>query len=131
MEDLEIKGESGVFYIPNVKMEVSTGVCEISGESYLEDTDEFYNTIIKWIEQYRTEIKKAITFNFRLTYFNTSSSRGILNVLRTLKDYEDSGASVEINWYYPDDDDSIAEEAEDYMVSTGLQINMFAFEAED
>lgn len=131
MEDLEIKGESGVFYIPNVKMEVSTGVCEISGESYLEDTDEFYNTIIKWIEQYRTEIKKAITFNFRLTYFNTSSSRGILNVLRTLKDYEDSGTSVEINWYYPDDDDSIAEEAEDYMVSTGLQINMFAFEAED
>jgi hypothetical protein len=131
MEDLEIKGESGVFYIPNVKMEVGTGVCEISGESYLEDTDEFYNTIIKWIEQYRTEIKKAITFNFRLTYFNTSSSRGILNVLRTLKDYEDSGASVEINWYYPDDDDSIAEEAEDYMVSTGLQINMFAFEAED
>ena len=131
MEDLEIKGESGVFYIPNVKMEVSTGVCEISGESYLEDTDEFYNTIIKWIEQYRTEIKKAITFNFRLTYFNTSSSRGILNVLRTLKDYEDSGASVEINWYYPDDDDSITEEAEDYMVSTGLQINMFAFEAED
>ncbi len=131
MEDLEIKGESGVFYIPNVKMEVSTGVCEISGESYLEDTDEFYNTIIKWIEQYRAEIKKAITFNFRLTYFNTSSSRGILNVLRTLKDYEDSGFSVEINWYYPDDDDSIAEEAEDYMVSTGLQINMFAFEAED
>ncbi|EAY32016.1 DUF1987 domain-containing protein [Microscilla marina] len=131
MEDLEIKGESGVFYIPNVKMEVSTGTCEISGESYLEDTDEFYNTIIKWIEQYRAEVKKAIKFNFRLTYFNTSSSRGILNVLRTLKDYEDSGAEVEINWYYPDDDDSIAEEAEDYMVSTGLKINMYSFEAED
>lgn len=47
MEDLEIKGESGVFYIPNVKMVASTGVCDISGESYLEDTDEFYNTIIK------------------------------------------------------------------------------------
>lgn len=131
MEDLEIKGESGVFYIPNVKMEVSTGFCEISGESYLEDTDEFYNTIIRWIEQYQTEIKKAIKFNFRLTYFNTSSSRGILNVLRTLKDYEDGGGEIEINWYYPDDDDSIAEEAEDYMASTGLQINMFSFEAED
>lgn len=131
MEDLEIKGESGVFYIPNVSMNATSGVCNISGESYLEDTDEFYNTIIKWIDQYRVEVKKSITFNFRLTYFNTSSSRGILNVLRTLKDYEDSGAQVEINWYYPDDDDSIAEEAEDYMVSTGLKINMFSFEADD
>ena len=49
MEDLEIKGESGVFYIPTVHLNASTGECEISGESYLEDTDEFYNTIIKYI----------------------------------------------------------------------------------
>ena len=49
MEDLEIKGESGVFYIPTVHLNASTGECEISGESYLEDTDEFYNTIIKCI----------------------------------------------------------------------------------
>lgn len=131
MEDLEIKGESGVFYIPTVHLNASTGECEISGESYLEDTDEFYNTIIKWIEQYVQEVKNAITFNFRLTYFNTSSSRGILDVLRALKGYEDNGGSVTINWYYPDDDDSIAEEAEDYMKSTGLNINMFSFEPED
>ncbi|HAS43853.1 MAG TPA: hypothetical protein DCS93_25460, partial [Microscillaceae bacterium] len=91
----------------------------------------FYNTIIKWIEQYVQEVKNAITFNFRLTYFNTSSSRGILDVLRALKKYEDEGGTVAINWYYPDDDDSIAEEAEDYMKSTGLQINMFSFEPED
>lgn len=131
MENLEIKGESGVYFIPEVKLNASTGSCEISGESYLEDTDEFYNKIIDWLERFISEVKKPLTFNFRLTYFNTSSSRSILNVLRVLKKYEDQAGSVTVNWYYPEDDESIAEEAEDYMKDTGLKINMFEFEPED
>jgi hypothetical protein len=131
MENLEIKGESGVYFIPEVKLNASTGQCEISGESYLEDTDEFYNNIISWLETFTAEVKKPLNFIFKLTYFNTSSSRSILNVLRVLKKYEDQGGKVTVNWYYPEDDDSIAEEAEDYMKDTGLKINMFAFEPED
>lgn len=131
MDNLEIKGESGVYFIPDVKLNASNGVCEIAGESYLEDTDEFYNKIINWLETFIQEEKKAIEFNFRLTYFNTSSSRSILNVLRVLKQYEDNGGTVKVNWYYPEDDDSIAEEAEDYMKDTGLHIEMFAFEPDD
>ncbi len=131
MENLEIKGESGVYFIPEVKLNASTGICEISGESYLEDTDEFYNNIINWLENYIEEINRPITFNFKLTYFNTSSSRSILNVLRVLKKYEENGGQVTVNWYYPEDDESIAEEAEDYMKDTGLEIHMFEFEPED
>ncbi len=131
MENLEIKGESGVYFIPNVKLNAQTGVCEISGESYLEDTSEFYNSITNWLEQYINEVKNPIEFNFKLTYFNTSSSRSILDVLRVLKKFEDKGGKLTVNWHYPEDDDSIAEEAEDYMKDTGLKINMFSFEPED
>ncbi|TAE71468.1 MAG: DUF1987 domain-containing protein [Bacteroidetes bacterium] len=131
MENLEIKGESGVYFIPEVKLNAASGICEISGESYLEDTDEFYNNLIQWLENYIKEVRKAITFNFKLTYFNTSSSRSILNILRVLKKYEEDSGQVIVNWYYPEDDDSIKEEAEDYMKDTGLKINMFDFEPED
>ncbi len=131
MENLEIKGESGVYFIPEVKLDSTSGICEISGESYLEDTDEFYNNIIQWIENYIQEVKQPLVFNFRLTYFNTSSSRSILNVLRVLKKYEEAGGNVTVNWYYPEDDESIAEEAEDYIKDTGLVINLFEFEPED
>lgn len=131
MENLEIKGESGVYFIPNVKLNAQSGVCEISGESYLEDTSEFYNAINNWLEQFFKEVNKPLTFNFKLTYFNTSSSRSILDVLRVLKKHEEKGSQVTVNWYYPEDDDSIAEEAEDYMKDTGLKINMFSFEPED
>lgn len=131
MENLVIKGESGVYFIPHVNLNKDTGICEISGESYLEDTSEFYNSITGWVNQYAQEINKPIIFNFKLTYFNTSSSRSILDVLRTLKKYQDQGGDVTVNWYYPEDDDSIAEEAEDYMKDTGLEINMFSFEPDE
>ena len=131
MENLEIQGESGVYFIPTVKLKADTGICEISGESYLEDTSEFYNAITNWLEQYIREVKKPLTFNFRLTYFNTSSSRSILDVLRVLKKFQEQGGKLTVNWYYPEDDESIAEEAEDYMKDTGLAINMFSFEPEE
>ena len=131
MEDLEIKGETGVYFVPNVSLKAATGVCEISGESYLEDTDEFYSDIINWLEQYIKDINNPIAFNFKLTYFNTSSSRSILNVLRVLKNYEKAGGKVAVNWFYPEDDDSIAEEAEDYMIDTQLNINMLPFDPDE
>jgi hypothetical protein len=125
MENLEIKSKSDVYFIPEVNLNATTGQCLLAGESYLEDTDEFYNNIINWLEAFIKEVKKPINFEFRLTYFNTSSSRSILNVLRVLKGYEDKGGSVKVDWYYPEDDDSIAEEAEDYVKDTGLKINIF------
>jgi hypothetical protein len=125
MENLEIKSKSDVYFIPEVNLNATTGKCLLAGESYLEDTDEFYNNIINWLEAFIKEVKKPINFEFRLTYFNTSSSRSILNVLRVLKGYEDKGGSVTVNWYYPEDDDSISEEAEDYVKDTGLKINIF------
>jgi hypothetical protein len=131
MENLEIKSKSDVYFIPEVNLNATTGQCLLAGESYLEDTDEFYNNIINWLEAFIKEVKKPINFDFRLTYFNTSSSRSILNVLRVLKSYEDKGGNITVNWYYPEDDDSIAEEAEDYVKDTGLKINIFPLQDED
>ena len=54
MENLKIKGSHGVFFIPTVVFDARTGVCEISGESYLEDAAEFYNPLIDWIDKYIT-----------------------------------------------------------------------------
>jgi hypothetical protein len=109
----------------------NNGVCEISGELNLEDVDKFYNQIINWLNKYINEVKKGITFNFKLTYFNTASSRCILYILRILKKYEDESGQVVVNWYYPKDDGYIAEEAEDLMEYIGLKINIISFKPEN
>jgi hypothetical protein len=123
MENLFIEGAKGEFYTPLVNLNATTGVCEISGESYLEYTGEFYAKITQWIKNYTQEVKKAITFNFYLTYFNTSSFKALLGVLKVLKEYKMQGGIVNINWYYPPDDEDILREAQDLAEGAAIEMN--------
>ena len=123
MENLEIKGSHGEYDIPTVVFNAETGFCELRGESYLEKTAEFYNRLLDWLDGYMTEVKKPIVFNFKLTYFNTSSSKRLLYILLKLKEYEENGGQVTINWYYHEDDTDMEEEVEDFRIITNLEIN--------
>ena len=126
LNTLEIKGEKGTYFVPYVRFDSTTGHCLLEGESYLENTWEFYNNLIDWLRSY-AETGQPITFNFKLTYFNTSSSKGILELLQFLKEYEDQGQQVDVLWYYPEDDEDILEEAEDFIEDTQLDIKLIAY----
>jgi len=123
MEDIKIKGSHGVHFIPTVDFNSATGVFELSGESYLEDTIKFYKPILDWLSEYSSVNRKPITFNFKLTYFNTNSSRSILDILKILKKYETIGGKVTVNWYYNEDDIDM-EDIEDFAIDTDLPINL-------
>lgn len=127
MESLIIRGSHGTFFTPEVNF-TPEGICEIAGESYLEESFKFYNDLIEWINQYFEEEKKSIQLSFRLTYFNTSSSRAILELLNALKQHQDEGKEIILNWYYPEPDiDEMRMEAEDYMDETGLEMNLIGY----
>ena len=51
MEKLIIKGAHDVFFIPAVDFDPETGICEIGGESYLEDTAKCYAPILDWLNE--------------------------------------------------------------------------------
>ncbi len=126
MENKIIKGSRGVYFIPTVNFNAETGVCELAGESFLEDTIEFYGPLLNWLRDY-IKTQKPIKFNFKLTYFNTSSSRSILDMLNILKRYEMSGGEVVVNWHYDERDIDMEEEIEDYMIESELEINMIPY----
>jgi hypothetical protein len=123
MQNLDIKGSHGDYEVPTVMFNATTGVCELQGESYLEKTAEFYDQLLAWLDEYIAEVNKPITFNFKLTYFNTSSSKRILYILLKLKEYEDNGGEVTTNWYYDEDDTDMEEEVEDFRIISNLDIN--------
>ncbi len=128
MENIDIKGFKDDFFIPTVNFSADTGVCEISGESYLEETIEFYNPLIKWLEEYTNSGEyNKLTFNFKLTYYNTSSSKRIVDILLILRSFEESKQDLTVNWYYEEDDLDIVEEVEDFMKISKLNINLLLF----
>ncbi len=124
MENIEIKGEKTEFFIPTVNFNAETGICEIAGESYLEETFEFYQKLIDWLTKYTVEVKEPIIFNCKLTYFNTASSKAILEILRLLKNYQTEGHRTSINWYYHEWDDDMKMEVEDLGLDADVEISL-------
>jgi hypothetical protein len=128
MENLYIEGYQDNYYVPNVDFNAETGICTISGKSYLEDTNQFYLVLLEWLDEYFNEVGNPIQFNVRLSYYNTSSSRSVLDIFDLLKIYEDNGGKVEVNWYCRDIDyEVVLEEVEDYMEESDLKINVISY----
>jgi hypothetical protein len=128
MDNLYIEGTQDIYYIPTVDFNAKTGILTISGKSNLEDTNQFYLVLLEWLDKYFNEVKKTVQFNLKLSYYNTSSSRSILDILDLLKLYEENGGTVEVNWYCRElDIEVVREEVEDYMEESDLKINIISY----
>lgn len=131
MESLYIKGKHGAFFTPTISFDVATGNCEILGQSYLENTNAFYKDLLAWMKQYIAEVKGPVNFKLFLTYFNTSSSKSIAELLWMIKDYESEGGKVKVSWHYEDWDEDMLKEGEDFADETGLDIVFIPEEVPD
>jgi hypothetical protein len=70
--------------------------------------------------------------DFRMTYFNTASSKCLFDIIEILFEYQsEEYGSVEVNWFYKEDDEDMYETGQDYIQDLGRQINMVPYEADD
>lgn len=85
MENYYVEAQKDIYFVPGVSLDAGTGICTLTGSSYLSDTVKFYSPVMSWLIQYMTEIRGPLTFNFRLTYFNTSTGKSFIEILMLLK----------------------------------------------
>lgn len=122
MDNLYININPELVFYPVVKFDYSTGICEISGESYMENASIFYEPVINWLREF-TRKKKPVTFNIKLIYFSTRSSKYILDILDILKAHKKEGYNVIVNWYYKKDDSEMLKEIDEFTSESGIEIN--------
>jgi len=127
MEDILIKSSPETPYFPEVNFNANTGLCEIAGESYMEETYKFFLPLTSWIKDYINNIRKGIEFNVKLIYLNTSSTKCILDILEILKEYETKGGQVKVVWYYDKEDPDMIDEVEDFEAESGIKIELREF----
>ncbi len=111
MEAISIEGTAKT---PTVKFNAQEGLLEIKGRSIPENSIEFYKPLVDWLEEYSKEPKALTKVNIQLEYFNTSSSKCILDVFKKLENIHKNKNDVVINWYYEEDDEDMLEAGEDY-----------------
>ncbi len=111
MKSIDIEGTSKT---PTVSLNAENGVVEINGRSIPENSVEFYKPLVDWLEEYKKLPAEKTTVNIQLEYFNTSSSKCILDVFKKLEDINKGDPEVVINWHYEEDDEDMLEAGEDY-----------------
>jgi len=111
MEVIKIIGTDDT---PSVTLDPDNDIFEISGRSLPEDVAAFYEPILDWLDRYAEEATGKTIFNFKLVYFNTASSKLILDILLKLEEMYESGKDIMIKWHYPDDDEDMEEAGEEY-----------------
>ena len=99
---------------PTVNFNADTGIVEIKGRSIPENSIEFYKPLVDWLEKYKENAQPMTKVIIQLEYFNTSSSKCILDVFKKLEAVHKAKNPVEIHWYYEEDDEDMLEAGEDY-----------------
>lgn len=99
---------------PKVLLEAENGCIEFSGRSIPEDSYKFFQPLLKWVNLYAESPCSKTTVNFNFEYFNTSTARCLLDLLKNLEIAKINGSDIEINWYYEEDDQEMLETCEVY-----------------
>ena len=107
---MEILNLEGTEDTPKIILDKKNGIFEISGRSLPEDSAEFYRPVLEWIEQYGEQSNSSTDFVFKLEYFNTASSKLILDVLSALEDIK----GMKILWYFHEDDEDMEEAGQEF-----------------
>lgn len=113
MENLRIEATK---YTPEIDLDAGSGIMNITGKSYPENTFEYYKPIIAWIEKYLQDSKVEKTvFNLDLEYLNSSSLKAYFDLFDILEGAREEGKCFEINWLYDEENDIAEEIGEDFI----------------
>ena len=112
MEKIEIAGTEDT---PKVLFDYESGEFVISGRSLPEDVTSFYKPVFSWLEEFASAPKDGSKFVFKLEYFNTASSKILLDVFMKLEEISDeTGKGFTIEWHHQDSDPDMLEAGEEY-----------------
>ena len=106
--------KEGTSKTPSIRFDAEQGVVEMKGRSIPENSTEFFKPLVDWLDEYADNPAKNTIVNIHLEYFNTSSSKCILDIFKKLEAIHKAKNNVMVYWYYEEDDEDMLEAGEDY-----------------
>jgi hypothetical protein len=118
----------GTAKTPFVNFDAETGVLLLQGRSIPENSIEFFSPLNEWLKVYGESPNRGTTIEVKLEYFNTSSSKCILDLFKRLEGINTENNSVIVNWYFEEDDEDMQEAGEDYQAIINLPFKIIEVE---
>ena len=86
----------------------------MQGDSYPENSFEFFTTVISWIEDFLTQKTEPLTLELGLIYMNTSSVKAMMDIFDLLEEAHNKGRTVRVDWRYDPQNERVRELAEEF-----------------
>jgi hypothetical protein len=98
---------------PLISFNPSTNSLCIIGESYPENSFDFYAPVISWLRA-SLETLQELTLDMTITYLNSSSTKCIFDILDIMEEAFGRGVNTSIIWRYDIENSRSYEMAEDF-----------------
>ncbi len=115
---------------PYICFDASIGKLAIVGHSLPTNAQEFYKPLNDLVDNYIKDPLDVTELYFQLEYFNTSSSKVILQVFQKFEILKKMGKEVIAIWYLDEDDLDMADVVKTYQTSVEIPITLAAVQTE-
>ena len=100
---------------PEILFDRDAGMLEMRGCSIHENAEGFFRPLLEMAEDYARRPAPLTTVKLAMTYFNSSSSKYLLDLLKALDEIHITGAgNVVMEWHYDQEDLDMEEAGRDY-----------------
>jgi len=112
---------------PQVILDPTGKLFEISGKSLPEDVLEFYQPVLDWLNAYKKNPISKTAFNIKLIYFNTASSKMIMDVMLLFEEMVEEGHEVVIKWHSHQKDEDMQEAGKEFEEMIAVPFEHFTY----
>ncbi len=105
------------------------GKLSIEGKSFPPDVTVFYSDVLNWLDEYIENPADKTVLVLKLDYFNTASSKIIMDILYRMEKLHSNNHDVLVDWFYPDDDEDMMETGKEYqeLINVPFKQNGYKF----
>lgn len=112
MQNLKIENTTNA---PDIFFDYANNILDIRGESYPENAREFFGPVVSWLKEYIQDTTRSdITMNIELVYFNSSTSKVLMNIFDMFEEAAGEGKIITVNWIYDPRNENAIEYGEDF-----------------
>ena len=103
-------------YTPFLLLDPEKRKIEIRGESYPENTIEFYSPLILWLEEYFAQppSSEPLVIEISIIYFNSSSSKVFMDLFDECDAKASQGYNIQVFWFYDPENEAALEYGEEF-----------------
>lgn len=112
---------------PMISFDPATNTLRMVGESYPENSFDFYAPVISWLNESLQQLGE-LTLDITITYMNSSSTKCTLDLMDIMEEAYGRGVRTAIVWRYDRENPRSYELAEDFREEVSFPFDIVALE---